>query len=448
MSKFVYAQPEVQFAGFVLSADGYRIDPAITEAIKRFPTPTNHTDLRSFFGLANQLSASTNTVAPVLAPLCTLLSTKNDFVWSPAHDLEFGSAKDSLISSPVLSFFNVKKPTRLCTDASRQGLGFVLQQKQGEAWSLVQAGYRFLSDTVSRYAVIELELLAITWVIQKYQIFLAGMPHFQIITDQHPLISILNTQCLNEIKNPRLQHLKAHIMAYNFTVESGPRCFVKKPCVWPSSPRIWKCAIDFQHIAVNCQNHVCRCYWSIRQHLSIDDNLIVCGCRLLIPAAMRREVFQKLHESHQGSVRTKQRAQLVVYWPGIDNDNENVVLLCKKCQDLLPANCKEPIKTCQTLPGSRRQFLLLRRKELLYLVDCFSDWPDIIPMGRDTTTAKLISAMRQSFCRTCIADVFWSDQGSQFMSKQFQEFAKHWGFRHATSTPRYPQSNGKNEGKV
>ena len=50
-SKFRYAQSEVQFAGFVLSADGYQIDPVITVAIKCFPTPTNRTDLHSFLTL-------------------------------------------------------------------------------------------------------------------------------------------------------------------------------------------------------------------------------------------------------------------------------------------------------------------------------------------------------------------------------------------------------------
>ena len=108
-SKFKYAKPEVQFAGFILSADGYRMDPAITDAIEQFPTPTNRTDLRSFFGLVNLLSACTDTIAPLLAPLRPLLSIKNDFVWTPNHDLAFGKSKESLTSSPTLSFFDVRQ---------------------------------------------------------------------------------------------------------------------------------------------------------------------------------------------------------------------------------------------------------------------------------------------------------------------------------------------------
>ena len=79
-----FSQSTVTFAGFRISSDGYQIDKATTEAIGHtyFPerdgtdTPNNRTDLRSFFGLANQLSASTNTISPLLTPFRPLLSTK------------------------------------------------------------------------------------------------------------------------------------------------------------------------------------------------------------------------------------------------------------------------------------------------------------------------------------------------------------------------------------
>ena len=135
-------QNQVTFAGFQLSVSGYQIDESITEAISKYPTPTSRTELRSFIGLVNQLSTSTNTVATLLAPLRPLLSTKNDFVWSSSHEEAFSVAKKSLTKPPVLSFFDIAKPTRLSTDAS-------LQQKTSDEWSLIQAGSRFLSDTES-----------------------------------------------------------------------------------------------------------------------------------------------------------------------------------------------------------------------------------------------------------------------------------------------------------
>ena len=57
----------------------------------------------------------------------------------------------------------------------------------------------------------------------------------------------------------------------------------------------------------------CKRYWQLRHHLTVDDDLIVYGCRLLIPSQMHRGILNQLHESHQSAVRTKQRARLTVY---------------------------------------------------------------------------------------------------------------------------------------
>ena len=74
----------------------------------------------------------------------------------------------------------------------------------------------------------------------------------------------------------------------------------------------------------------CRHYWNVREHLTVDDGLIVYGCCLLIPSSMRQQMLASFHELHQGSVRTKERARLLIYWPGIDNDIDNIVLSCKQ----------------------------------------------------------------------------------------------------------------------
>ena len=81
-------------------------------------------------------------------------------------------------------------------------------------------------------------------------------------------------------------------------------------------------------------------------------------------------------------------------------------------------------------------------------MDCYTDWPDIIYMGNNTTAPQLINTLLRTFCHTGAPDVVWSDQGPQFKSKSFNDFSKEWGFQHITSSPRYPQSNGKAEATV
>ena len=111
-------------------------------------------------------------------------------------------AKKSLTTAPVLTCFDASKDTRLDTDASTLGLGFLLLQKQSAGtsdWRVMQAGSRFLSDTESRYAMIKLECLGVAWAIKKMPLFLAGLNHFTVVTDHNPLIPILNSHRLDEI---------------------------------------------------------------------------------------------------------------------------------------------------------------------------------------------------------------------------------------------------------
>ena len=504
--KWQFCQSQVKFAGFHLMPEGYQVDPSITAAITLFPSPTTRTELRSFVGLVNQLTSGTNTIAELITPFRPLLSTKNEFMWTTEHDQALTKVKECLTTTPVLAFFDVTKATRICTDASRQGLGFIMQQQTAEGqWHLIQAGSRCLTDAEARYAVIELELLAVTWAIWKCRVFLMGMQHFDVITDHNPLISILNHHRLDEIDNPRLQRLRAKIMAFNFkavwhkgVTNQAPDALSRNPVSTPSPAEllaehdeennqepsaaeiraihrdglesiriqelrryaeaddsyqklksyVMKGFPDHRHSLHEC----CKRYWQARQHLSIDDGLLTHGCRLVIPSQMRSSILSQLHEAHQGSTRTKQRAHLTVYWPGMDNDIDNMVYACKQCQDCLPSQPKEPIRL---KPQPQRPFQEVAAdfcyhagKSYLIIVDCYSDWPTIIPMGRNTTTSQLEAGLRELFSRTAVPDIFWSDNGPQFTSKEFRSFARQWGFHHQTSTPYYPQSNGRAEAAV
>ena len=127
--KFKFCRPQAHFAGFVLTSEGYSISSDIIDAITNFPTPSSRTDLCSFIGLTNQLTTCTKELAPALTPLRPLLNTRNDFLWTPDHDIAFQQAKQLLMTAPVLTYFDPSKETRLHTDASTLGLGFLLLQK-------------------------------------------------------------------------------------------------------------------------------------------------------------------------------------------------------------------------------------------------------------------------------------------------------------------------------
>ena len=176
--KFKFACTSVNFAGYEISQAGYKLDASLIKGISDFPTPQNITDLCSFFGLVNQLSGSSKSIATCLAPLRPLLSTKNEFLWGPEHDKAFQQCKIVLAESPTLAFFDLTRETRLMTDASGKGLGFILQQRNGDHWSVIQAGSRFLTSSETRYATIEKEMLGIAWAIKKCHKFFGRFASF------------------------------------------------------------------------------------------------------------------------------------------------------------------------------------------------------------------------------------------------------------------------------
>ena len=56
VEKFIFAQETCEYAGFELTPDIYRPPKKVMESISNFPTPKSTTDVRSWFGLINQVA--------------------------------------------------------------------------------------------------------------------------------------------------------------------------------------------------------------------------------------------------------------------------------------------------------------------------------------------------------------------------------------------------------
>ncbi|XP_077544863.1 uncharacterized protein LOC144158076 [Haemaphysalis longicornis] len=88
-----------------------------------------------------------------------------------------------------------------------------------------------------------------------------------------------------------------------------------------------------------------------------------------------------------------------------------------------------------------------KSREDLIAVDYYSRFPEVVSLT-STTSVAVINAVKSCFARHGIPDVVRTDNGPQFSSNEFAKFAQTYGFRHETSNPRYPQSNGEAERMV
>lgn len=176
----------VDFAGFQISEYSIKPTRRFIDAILQFPIPTKLTDVRSWFGLVNQVSHY-DKLSNVMEPFKRLLSPKTKFEWTLDLDIAFKKSRDHVVESILkgVEIFDPQRYTCLRPDWSKTGVGFFLSQKHCNClqlspdcckggWRITLAGSRFLRSAETRYAPVEGEALAIAWSLEQTRYFTQG----------------------------------------------------------------------------------------------------------------------------------------------------------------------------------------------------------------------------------------------------------------------------------
>ena len=110
----------------------------------------------------------------------------------------FKTLKQACMNTPVLAFTNYTKEFLLETDASKQGLGAVLSQKQEDGqFHPVAYGSWVLTIHKKNYYSTKLEFLMLKWAItEHFREYLLYQP-FVVKTDNNPLTYIMSTPNLD-----------------------------------------------------------------------------------------------------------------------------------------------------------------------------------------------------------------------------------------------------------
>ena len=232
--KFKFCQSEVDFAGFRITANGMKPSDSLMDAIASFPKPRCITDARSWFGLVNQVAYSFS-VSKVMLPFRELLKP-GPWYWDDTLDKLFEQSKSTIVQliNDGVRLYEPNRPTCICTDWSKEGLGFTLLQKHcrcslskapyccKDGWKLIFAGSRFTSPAESRYAPVEGEALAVAFALEKCRMFVLGCNDLIVATDHKPLVKILGDGNLDSIKNPRIFSIKERTLCFQYTIKHVP----------------------------------------------------------------------------------------------------------------------------------------------------------------------------------------------------------------------------------
>ena len=208
-------QNEVNYLGRIVSSGGYKPDPKDAEAMRSLKqwTPKTVGDVRRLMGLLGyyrRYIASFSSIAKSIYDLLkgnhSIAESRNQkcakksksfqvpaielMEWKENHKQSLDTLVDSSINPLVMAYPEFDKPFVLHTDASQDGLGAVLYQKQDGTMRVIRYASRTLTPAQRNYYLHsgKLEFLALKWAItEQFRDYLAYGPSFTFYTDNNPL---------------------------------------------------------------------------------------------------------------------------------------------------------------------------------------------------------------------------------------------------------------------
>ena len=229
---------------------------------------------------------------------------------------------------------------------------------------------RTLTKAEVKYSQLERESLSIVFGISKFHDYLWGH-HFVIETNHQPLVKIFGEHSgIPTIASSRLQRWALKLAAHSYTVVfkkginhsnadllSRLLSAVAEPSKLSEGSlvqtmRVSSLPVTADEVArvtrldkqLSRVLHYTRHGWpelvenEIRpfllkqDYLTIEQDVLLLGIRVVVPELLRDRVLEQLHDTHPGIARMKGIARSHVWWPELDHDIEYVVKGCTSCQ--------------------------------------------------------------------------------------------------------------------
>ena len=474
--KLELKRPKVSFFGAEYSVDGMHPCPKKIQGITEMTPPIDKQQLASFIGMVTYMGNFVPHLSHHTEPLRAMLKQDAVFHWDEATNASFQKIKDLIAksASQPLRYYDRTRPVTVQADASQRGLGACLVQ-EGKPIAFAS---KSLTDTETRYANIERELLAIVFACQRFNTYMLGR-QFTVESDHKPL-EMIHQKSLASAP-PRLQCMLLQLQRYDLTIKYRPgkdmlfadalsRCpargseeikldmhvnYVAFNKAWIAKLKeaTWEDPITSTVYQLTQQGwphrrrhtpRMARVYWDFRDELSTDDGLLLKGPRIVILSCLHEEYLERLHYGHLSASKIQDNTRQHLYWPGLDADITDYVRRCQECiKKAHPP--KEPLQAhdVPSQPWERIAMDHFYQNGRLYLLVCnyFSKFPFIF-QTKSTSFANIKEQLEELFGLEGAPDEIMSDNGPPFSSKEFNSFLSGLGIKHTTSSPNYPQSNG------
>jgi transposase InsO family protein len=493
LEKCQWAQDEIQFLGYEVSAQGLKPLQSHVDAIDKIPSPHNVADLQAFLGTVKYFSQFVPHLADIAEPLFRLTRKNAIWNWSADCELAFKQLKGAVVSKPCLQFFNTRWPTFVCCDSSAEAIGACLLQEDNQGHRRpVAFCSRTLNETERKYSASEREALACIFACERWHYYLHGRK-FELQTDHSALQTLLAQQGHGH-RPLRLHRWADRLLAYDFTVKYVPGAknivpdFLSRHAVGDSDEgdmddaavnsvlmqeatrliseeQLAKATAedDILHRVLEFTVHgwpkvvdsEFKDFAAVRNEISAwsEGRCLARGARAVVPRSLQAKVLELAHFGHLGVSRTKQHCRQSVWWPGMDKCVEAFVRDCTACAlSEKSFKAQRPLLTptkWPTEPWSQLQMDIFgplpppvpySQRFLLVVWDLHSKWPEV-SIHSEVTAAVVLRTLSSLFARWGLPKQITTDGGPQFKATAFESFLGKFGIAHRTTPHYHPQGN-------
>nr|GEX18749.1 putative reverse transcriptase domain-containing protein [Tanacetum cinerariifolium] len=171
---------------------GLHVDPVKIEAIKNWASPTTPTEIRQFLGLVGYYRRFIKDFSKIAKSLTILTQKDKKFVWGKDQEMAFQILKHKLCKASILALPKGNDDFAIYCDASIQGLGAVLMQKE----KVIAYASRQLKLHEENYTTHVLELGAVMFALKIWRHYLYDTKCI-VFTDHKSLQHVFNQKELN-----------------------------------------------------------------------------------------------------------------------------------------------------------------------------------------------------------------------------------------------------------
>jgi transposase InsO family protein len=477
-SKSQVFKTEIEYLGFLVAAEGIKVNPRKVMAIEQFPQPKDLKGVQAFLGLVGYFRHFVVQFAELARPLYRLLKKEQEFSWGPEQVEAFQKLKLVMTQAPVLAYPDFRVPFILTTDASKEAVGAILTQKTSKREKLISCSSRVLNKHEQNYPNTDREILAVVSGIHAHRSYLWGHK-FLVRTD----CSAIPYLARNTSDNPRAIRWYLALAEYDFSIEHRKGRLIahadalsryppRKPYMGP-----FNAFLSPSHQATDYTPIIDEEMWfkemeklgpeacpnDDKFETSPNGLVYYKGAdnikQLWVPPSLRSRVLMTYHDppamGHPGVEKMAAAMKKDIYWKGMSSDIKTFVGSCETCQRFKSHN---PMIPTEKMPIPSQPFQDVSMdvvgpvpssstgyQYVLVIQDRLSRWLTFVPMRNASAETVSRLFLSEWVCQFGAPKRLLTDRGSNFVSHTMKELNSFLGVKHVKTAAYHPQGNGMNE---